>query len=82
MATKVERVRAVFEDAEWYFSRRAFDIRIRAETVQELVSLRDDARVLDIGCGDGSISPLPLLTGKIPTYLIGYLKQHAVDCKV
>lgn len=63
MATKVERVRAVFEDAEWYFSRRAFDIRIRAETVQELVSLSDDARVLDIGCGDGSIS-LPLLTAK------------------
>jgi 2-polyprenyl-3-methyl-5-hydroxy-6-metoxy-1,4-benzoquinol methylase len=59
--TKVERVRAVFEDPDWYFSRRAFDIRIRAETVQELVRLRDDARILDIGCGDGSIS-LPLLT--------------------
>ncbi len=61
MATKVNLVRSVFEEPEWYFSRRAYDIRIRAETVQELASLGKGAHVLDIGCGDGSIS-LPLLT--------------------
>jgi 2-polyprenyl-3-methyl-5-hydroxy-6-metoxy-1,4-benzoquinol methylase len=60
MATKVEAVRSVFEEAEWYFSRRAYDIRIRTETVRQMASLRDGSRVLDIGCGDGSIS-LPLL---------------------
>jgi SAM-dependent methyltransferase len=39
------------------------------ETVQELVRLSGDARVLDIGCGDGSIS-LPLLTGKTSLTLL------------
>jgi 2-polyprenyl-3-methyl-5-hydroxy-6-metoxy-1,4-benzoquinol methylase len=61
MATKVEAVRSVFEEPEWYFSRRAYDIWIRTETVRQMASLRDGARVLDIGCGDGSVS-LPLLT--------------------
>jgi 2-polyprenyl-3-methyl-5-hydroxy-6-metoxy-1,4-benzoquinol methylase len=61
MATKVEAVRSVFEQPDWYFSRRAYDIRIRTETVRQMASLRDGARVLDVGCGDGSVS-LPLLT--------------------
>jgi 2-polyprenyl-3-methyl-5-hydroxy-6-metoxy-1,4-benzoquinol methylase len=61
MATKLEAVRSVFEEPEWYFSRRAYDVWIRTETVRQMVSLREGARVLDIGCGDGSIS-LPLLT--------------------
>jgi 2-polyprenyl-3-methyl-5-hydroxy-6-metoxy-1,4-benzoquinol methylase len=60
-ATKVEAVRSVFEEPDWYFSRRSYDIRIRTETVRQMASLRDGARVLDIGCGDGSVS-LPLLT--------------------
>jgi 2-polyprenyl-3-methyl-5-hydroxy-6-metoxy-1,4-benzoquinol methylase len=60
MATKVEAVRSVFEEPDWYFSRRAYDIRIRTETVRQMVNLGDGARVLDIGCGDGSVS-LPLL---------------------
>jgi 2-polyprenyl-3-methyl-5-hydroxy-6-metoxy-1,4-benzoquinol methylase len=63
MLTKVEAVRTVFEEPEWYFSRRAYDIRIRTETVRQMASLGDGARVLDIGCGDGSVS-LPLLTSK------------------
>jgi ubiquinone/menaquinone biosynthesis C-methylase UbiE len=63
VATKVEAVRSVFEEPEWYFSRRAYDIRIRTETVREMANLRDGARVLDVGCGDGSVS-LPLLTQK------------------
>ena len=63
MLTKVEAVRTVFEEPEWYFSRRAYDIRIRTETVRQMASLGDGAQVLDIGCGDGSVS-LPLLTPK------------------
>jgi ubiquinone/menaquinone biosynthesis C-methylase UbiE len=63
VATKVEAVRSVFEDPEWYFNRRAYDIRIRTETVRQMVRLGDGTRVLDIGCGDGSVS-LPLLTQK------------------
>lgn len=69
VATKVEAVRSVFEEPGWYFNRRAYDIRIRAETVREMVSLPDGARVLDIGCGDGSVS-LPLLTGKTRVTLL------------
>jgi 2-polyprenyl-3-methyl-5-hydroxy-6-metoxy-1,4-benzoquinol methylase len=61
MATKVDRVRSLFEKPDWYFNRRGYDIQIRAETVRELATLHDGARVLDIGCGDGSIS-LPLVT--------------------
>jgi 2-polyprenyl-3-methyl-5-hydroxy-6-metoxy-1,4-benzoquinol methylase len=40
---------------------RSFDIRIRAETVREFLGDTAHSRILDIGCGDGSIS-LPLLT--------------------
>jgi 2-polyprenyl-3-methyl-5-hydroxy-6-metoxy-1,4-benzoquinol methylase len=61
MDNSTDLVRSVFENPDRYLSRRAFDVRIRAETVRELVRLPDDARILDIGCGDGSIS-LPLIT--------------------
>ena len=60
MGTKVEAVRSVFEQPDWYFSRRAYDIRIRAETVKQMANLREGASVLDVGCGDGSVS-MPLL---------------------
>lgn len=58
---KVEAVRSLFEQPDWYFSRRGYDIRIRTETVRQMVAPRDGMRVLDIGSGDGSVS-LPLLT--------------------
>lgn len=61
MASRVDQVRSVFDESEWYFKRRGYDVRIRAETVRELAGLHDGARILDIGCGDGSVS-LPLLT--------------------
>lgn len=61
MVTKVEQVQTFFEQPEKYLGRRAFEIRIRAETVMELAERSRDIRILDIGCGDGSIS-LPLLT--------------------
>jgi 2-polyprenyl-3-methyl-5-hydroxy-6-metoxy-1,4-benzoquinol methylase len=58
--TKVQAVRSLFEQPDWYFSRRSYDIRIRMETVRQMVKLPEGARVLDIGSGDGSVS-LPLL---------------------
>lgn len=61
LPTKVEAVRSLFEQPDWYFSRRGYDIRIRTETVRQMVGLHDGMRVLDIGSGDGSVS-LPLLT--------------------
>ena len=61
MLTKVDQVQSFFEQPQRYLSRRAFEIQIRAETVKELVTRSNEIRILDIGCGDGSIS-LPLLT--------------------
>lgn len=63
MASKVEQVKLLFEQPEWYLQRWRYNIRIRAETVQDFVGDAKFYRILDIGCGDGSIS-LPLLTSE------------------
>jgi ubiquinone/menaquinone biosynthesis C-methylase UbiE len=55
------RVKLGFESPEWYLQSRSFNIRIRAETVKEFLGDVKCESILDIGCGDGSIS-LPLLT--------------------
>jgi 2-polyprenyl-3-methyl-5-hydroxy-6-metoxy-1,4-benzoquinol methylase len=60
MTSKVERVKSLFEVPEKYLGPRQFDIRIRAETVQRFTENLTVDRILDIGCGDGSLS-LPLL---------------------
>lgn len=59
-ATKRDLVKEVFENPRRYFGGRQYDVRIRAETVRSLAEGLQYQRVLDIGCGDGSIS-LPLL---------------------
>jgi ubiquinone/menaquinone biosynthesis C-methylase UbiE len=69
--SKSALVKAVFEDAGWYLTRREFDIRIRAETIKTLVSGVSVRNVLDIGCGDGSIS-LPLLNAKTTITLMDF----------
>lgn len=60
VASKSVQVKSWFENPDKYLQRRQFDIRIRLETVQEFTKGATFGRVLDIGCGDGSIS-LPLL---------------------
>jgi 2-polyprenyl-3-methyl-5-hydroxy-6-metoxy-1,4-benzoquinol methylase len=60
MASKTEQVKTLFEVPEKYLGPRQFDIRIRVETIQWFTDTLMFDRVLDIGCGDGSIS-LPLL---------------------
>jgi 2-polyprenyl-3-methyl-5-hydroxy-6-metoxy-1,4-benzoquinol methylase len=56
MATKVDRVRSIFEKPSRYLGRRAFEVKIRAETVGELTRVSPNTQILDIGCGDGSVS--------------------------
>jgi ubiquinone/menaquinone biosynthesis C-methylase UbiE len=56
---KITSVKAYFDKPAIYLSRRA-DIRIRAEAVKHFTEGKELNRILDIGCGDGSIS-LPLL---------------------
>jgi ubiquinone/menaquinone biosynthesis C-methylase UbiE len=58
---QVERTRKAFENPGWYLGPRDYNIRLRAEIVREFTRASRFDRILDIGCGDGSIS-LPLLT--------------------
>ena len=60
MTSKLEQVKSLFEIPDKYLCPRQFDIQIRVETVQQFTENLPVNRVLDIGCGDGSIS-LPLL---------------------
>jgi ubiquinone/menaquinone biosynthesis C-methylase UbiE len=59
---RTEKVRQFFDQSQHYLDRRKFDIRVRAETVVDLLKEDDSfTQILDIGCGDGSIS-IPLLS--------------------
>lgn len=58
--SKIEQVKSLFDIPDKYLSPRQFDIQIRVETVKEFTKDLTLDRVLDIGCGDGSLS-LPLL---------------------
>lgn len=58
---KSDHVRQVFENAHRYFRSRQVDIRFRVETVRTFAADLKWQKLLDIGCGDGTIS-LQLLT--------------------
>jgi 2-polyprenyl-3-methyl-5-hydroxy-6-metoxy-1,4-benzoquinol methylase len=58
---RAEQVRDFFDQPENYLDRRRFDIRVRVETTQSFLKGQRFTRILDIGCGDGSIST-PLLS--------------------
>jgi 2-polyprenyl-3-methyl-5-hydroxy-6-metoxy-1,4-benzoquinol methylase len=60
MISKTDQVRSLFEIPEKYLDPRQYDIRIRVETVRQFTDSLKFDHILDIGCGDGSIS-LPLL---------------------
>lgn len=56
-----QSVRAVFENAPRYLNSRRVDMKIRSEAVRTWAENLEWRRMMDIGCGDGSIS-IPLLT--------------------
>src|SRR5438445_8258396 len=56
------QIRRAFEQPQWYLGGTAYNIRIRAETVAGFGNNARFDNILDIGCGDGSLS-LPLLNG-------------------
>ena len=60
---RVEQVRSVFDRRENYLDKRQLDIRLRTETAARLVEGKEYSNILDIGCGDGSIS-VPLLNAR------------------
>jgi len=53
-------VRGAFEKPDWYFRKLGFRIKVRQDVVKAFVAGKHFDNVLDIGCGDGSISR-PLL---------------------
>jgi ubiquinone/menaquinone biosynthesis C-methylase UbiE len=53
-------IKQAFERPQWYLKKTAYNIKIRVETVKEFVKDKQPESILDIGCGDGSLS-LPLL---------------------
>jgi ubiquinone/menaquinone biosynthesis C-methylase UbiE len=56
-----EVIKAAFENPRWYLNKTAYNIKIRAETLVEFTRHVRPRTILDIGCGDGSLS-LPLLS--------------------
>lgn len=61
MGNKLESVKSFFDQPRRYLSRSSCDVRVRTETVQKFVRWKQFDSVLDIGCGDGSVSR-PLAT--------------------
>jgi len=55
MDAKTEKVKSLFDKPEGYL-RKHYDISLRTLIVRELLGEVGNARILDIGCGDGSIS--------------------------
>jgi ubiquinone/menaquinone biosynthesis C-methylase UbiE len=62
-ADRIEKVRTLFDQRAAYLDRRQLDIRLRRETVDRVLQGKQYTEILDIGCGDGSIST-PLLNSK------------------
>src|SRR3954466_11604481 len=58
--TKVASVRSVFENVSHYVASRRVDIDLRIDTVKAFAQEIVWQRLLDVGCGEGSIS-LPLV---------------------
>ena len=50
------RIKKIFDEPEWYLNRTAYNITLRSEIVLEFLGDRRFDSILDIGCGDGSLS--------------------------
>lgn len=59
LGPRVDRVKSFF-DQPFYLERSRRVIAIRSMILQEFLGPIDDSRILDLGCGDGSLS-IPLL---------------------
>lgn len=77
---KTRQVRQVFENTDRYLESRAVDIRFRVETVKEFAAEIQWQKILDIGCGDGSIS-LQLLNRESHLTLLD-LSTNMIDLAV
>ncbi|MCD4736099.1 MAG: class I SAM-dependent methyltransferase [Bacteroidales bacterium] len=53
--SKTDKAYVHFNNVEQYLRQR-FDIRVRAEIVRELTGKLENVDIIDLGCGDGSVS--------------------------
>jgi ubiquinone/menaquinone biosynthesis C-methylase UbiE len=53
--------RQAFERPQWYLESRSYNIRLRSEIIRAFVQGHEFEQILDIGCGNGSLS-IPLLS--------------------
>ena len=56
MADNITLIRQAFETPQWYLTSTAYNIRLRAETISAFLKSDNVGEILDIGCGDGSLS--------------------------
>jgi ubiquinone/menaquinone biosynthesis C-methylase UbiE len=61
MTDSQEVIREAFSRPQWYVTSQAFNIKIRVETIKEFTKNLKPENILDIGCGDGSLS-VPLFS--------------------
>jgi len=74
-----EQVAAYFHNPRPYLQ-RSYNITLRREIVQEMVGNLTPARILDIGCGDGSLS-LQLLKGQTRLVLLDLSEQMLAEAR-
>lgn len=77
MADTLAGTKLFFENPKWYLSQRGYYVRIRSDVVRELLNGSRFESILDIGCGDGSISLPVLAPGNRLTLLD--LSQNMLD---
>jgi ubiquinone/menaquinone biosynthesis C-methylase UbiE len=51
-----DRIKQAFEKPQWYLTKTEYNIKVRVATVKEFVKDTAPRKILDIGCGDGSLS--------------------------
>jgi SAM-dependent methyltransferase len=56
MVDNVTLIKQAFEQPQWYLKGTAYNIKLRAETITEFLKSDQIGSILDIGCGDGSLS--------------------------
>lgn len=56
MQTRVEEVKPLFVRPDWFLQKKRYNIRLRAEIIQQFLQGEQFDSILDVGCGDGSLS--------------------------
>ncbi|HEY3856219.1 MAG TPA: class I SAM-dependent methyltransferase [Verrucomicrobiae bacterium] len=56
MPDNITLIRQTFEQPQKYLTETRYNIRLRAETISEFLKSDNVGSILDIGCGDGSLS--------------------------